>query len=117
MHGPLPPLPPSDRTPQVDLREDSSLVGRTLGEADLRKLVGARVVAVKRAEGREDGALSTVPLGPETRLVIDASSDYLVNNDELLEHFRNVEVIKDGNVKEFVIDVIVTARSWPNADA
>lgn len=96
---------------QADLREDSSLVGKTLADAGLRKLVDARVVAVKRQEDRKDGVLSDIVLAPGDRFILDTASDYLASDERLVTHFENVETVKDGVVKEFVVDVVVTKSS------
>lgn len=94
----------------MDVREDSPLIGQTLGDANLRSLLGVRVVAVKRQPGRPAGPLSAVELTASSRLILDAPSNFRASDEKLLELFHRVEVIKDGRVKEFSIDVTVTAR-------
>lgn len=104
-------VPPAACPPcQVDVRDDSPILGQTLGEANLRGLLGVRVVAVKRLPGAPDTTLSAVKLNAKSRLILDAPSNFTPSNKKLLDLFHNVEVIKEGRVKEFVIEVSVTAR-------
>lgn len=71
----------------------------------------ARVVAVKRRDDREPGVISDLVLTPGDRFYLDTASSYLPDDERLTTHFQKVEVVKDGVVKEFVVDVIVTASS------
>lgn len=97
----------------MDIRDDSPILGQTLGEANLRSLLGVRVVAVKRVPGALATTFSAVELTAKSRLILDAPSNFTTSNKKLLELFHNVQVIKEGRVKEFVIKVSVTARCCP----
>jgi monovalent cation:H+ antiporter-2, CPA2 family len=66
------------------LPQDSPLTGMTLEEADLRRLTGVSLMAIRRAEGEElDYPDSQTALEPGDRLLVVGESDELGAFDEL----------------------------------
>nr|WP_199318306.1 cation:proton antiporter [Leptolyngbya sp. FACHB-541] len=66
------------------LPQDSPLTGMTLEEADLRRLTGVSLMAIRRAEGEElDYPDSQTALKPGDRLLVVGESDELGAFDEL----------------------------------
>ncbi|GIL78280.1 hypothetical protein Vretifemale_7730, partial [Volvox reticuliferus] len=96
---------------QVEISENSDLVGRVVGQVQWQGRFGMVPIAIQRGNGREDGRLSDVVLAVKDVLILDTTPTFNEEQQDFRNNFAKLRYVKDGAAKEFIIGVKVRKRS------